>query len=398
MKYAIKLLLLSFCSITSVKGQERITVEDAIVTALKNNRQFQVNEAEIRTAGYHTRAAGEIPKTGFFAENEDLRPSDKTGILKIGISQSVAWPGLYAARKQYFKELEKYARINSEVLSAAVRKDVRTAYYQLWYLQEKGELLQQLSDIYSDLSNAAGLRVKTGDAAALDRIAADAKMKELQAFIGQTTKEMAIQQQQLMMLLNRNEWLLPLAGPLKKIEAEPGEDAAMHPSLSLQQQNVQVASSNVAVQRNTNRPELSGRIFTQRVWGANDPFTGFSVTASVPLLGAGAYKNKVRAAAAEMEVQEELLAYKRQLLETQAAASLADAQKNAGLLGFYEGSGLQQASEIIEAARLSYKAGEISFAELSQFLGQGIGVRQNYLEALNRYNQSVIQLMYFNNR
>ncbi len=398
MKYTIKILLLSLCSVVSLRGQERIGIEEAIEAALKSNRQFRINEAEIKSAGYHARAAGEIPKTGVFAENEDLRPSDKVGILKIGVSQSVAWPGLYAARKNYFRELEKYAQISTGMLEATVRKDVRTAYYQLWYLQEKEALLQQLADIYSDLLKAAELRVKTGEAAALDQIAAGVKMRELQAFIGQNRKDMTIRQQQLMMLLNRNDWLLPLAEPLKKIEPGAGDDAAAHPLLSLQQQNVHIASSNIAVQRNTNRPELSGRFFTQRLWGANDPFTGFSVTAAIPLLGAGAYKSKVRAAMAEKEAQEEMLAWQSQQLTTQKAASESDMLKNEELLEFYESSGLQQASDIIEAARLSYNAGDISFAELSQFLGQAIEIRQNYLDVLNHYNQSVIQLSYFENR
>ncbi len=397
MRYVFILLLLSLCSVVPVRGQERIAIGEAIRTALTNNRQFRVNEAEIESAGYHVRAAGEIPKTGLFAENEDLRPSDRVGILKIGVSQSVAWPGLYAARKNYFRELEKYAQTNTGMLGAIVRKDVRTAYYQLWYLQEKEVLLQQLSDIYSDLLKAAELRVKTGEAAALDQIAASAKMKELQAFIGQNRKDMTIRQQQLMMLLNSNEWLLPLAEPLEKMKPEEGDEAA-HPLLSLQQQNVQIASSNIAVQRNTNKPELSGRFFTQRLWGASDPFTGFSVTAAIPLIGAGAYKSKVRAAMAEKEAQEEMLAWQSQQLETEKAASASEVQKNAELLGFYESSGLQQASDIIEAARLSYNAGDISFAELSQFLGQAIEIRQNYLDVLNRYNQSVIQLNYFHNR
>ncbi len=398
MNYTIKILLLSLCSVVSLRGQERIGIDEAIEAALKSNRQFRINEAEIKSAGYHVRAAGEIPKTGVFAENEDLRPSDRVGILKIGVSQSVAWPGLYTARKSYFRELEKYAQINTGMLEATVRKDVRTAYYELWYLQEKETLLQQLSNIYSDLLKAAELRVRTGEAAALDQISAGAKMKELQAFIGQNRKDMTIRQQRLMMLLNRNEWLLPMEEPLRKMEPGAGDDAAPHPLLSLQQQNVHIASSNIAVQRNTNRPELSGRFFTQRLWGANDPFTGFSVTAAIPLLGAGVYKSKVRAATAEKEAQEEMLAWQSQQLETEKAASGAEVLKNAELLGFYESSGLRQASDIIEAARLSYSAGDISFAELSQFLGQAIEIRQNYLDVLNGYNQAVIRLSYFENR
>lgn len=396
-KPAAIVLLLCFGGAVSANGQERIGIEEAVETALKNNRRLRVNEAEIRGAGYAVKTAREIPKTGIFAENEDLRPSDHTGILKIGVSQSIAWPGLYAARRQYLQEQLKYSELNTEMLNATIRKDVRTAYYQLWYLQDRQALLQQLSGIYSDLFRAAELRVKTGEAAALDRIAAETRVKELEALIGQGRKEMTVQQQQLMVLLNRNEWLLPEADSLPKLTVDTGGEE-VHPLLSLQQQNVNIASSNVEVQRNANKPELSGRVFSQRLWGASDPFTGFSVTAAIPLLGAGAYRNKVRAAAAEKEVQEERLVYQQQVLETQKTGAWADMEKSAALLGFYESSGLQQAAEIIGAATLSYNTGAISFAELSQYLGQAIGIRQNYLEVLNQYNQAAILYNYYVNR
>ncbi len=58
----------------------------------------------------------------------------------------------------------------------------------------------------------------------------------------------------------------------------------------------------------------------------------------------------------------------------------------------------KQADEIIEAATLSYRSGEISFAEMSQFLGQAIAIRQNYLDVLNQYNHSAIQFNYFNTK
>lgn len=165
---------------------------------------------------------------------------------------------------------------------------------------------------------ATELRFRTGDVAALDKIAAEAKLKELQAQLFQNKKDIVIQQQQLMLLLDRNEWMLPLDQPLEKIvvNASPATETA-HPLLVLLQQNVNIASSNISVQKNTNKPEFSG---------------------------------------------------------------------------------LKQADAIIKAASLGYRTGEINFAELSQFLSQAIGIRQNYLEVLNQYNQSAIQYNYFNNK
>jgi len=72
--------------------------------------------------------------------------------------------------------------------------------------------------------------------------------------------------------------------------------------------------------------------------------------------------------------------------------------KNGDLLDYYTSAGLKQADAIIKAANLSYRSGEISFAELSQYLTQAIDIQRNYLDVLNEYNQSAIQLNYFTNQ
>jgi len=154
-----------------------------------------------------------------------------------------------------------------------------------------------------------------------------------------------------------------------------------------------------------NKPEFSGRFFTQRLWAAKDPFTGFSVTASFPLFGNRANINLIKSASAEMEVEQRQLNYQALQLNTERKNALTEIEKNLAMLEFYESTGLQQADEIIRAATLSYNAGEISFAELSeisfaelsQFLSQAIETRKNYLEVLNSFNQSVIQFNYYNN-
>ncbi|WP_114790604.1 CusA/CzcA family heavy metal efflux RND transporter [Niabella yanshanensis] len=398
MKAPATILLICLAGFTSGHAQQRITINEAVETAVKNNLQIGINQSEIRSAMLNVHTANDIPKTGLFAENEDLRPSDNKGILKIGISQSIAWPGLYAARKSYFTSQLKYAELNTEALNAVIKKDVKTAYYSLWYLQDKQALYGSLDSIYTDLLKATDLRLRTGDVAKLDKIAAEAKLREIQAFVEQNKKDMVLQQQQLMILLNQNEWLLPVTHSLEKLSTDLSENGGLHPLLQLQQQNIDIAASNIAVQKNTNRPDFSGRFFSQRVWGAKDPFTGFSVSAAIPLFGTGANRSKVKAAEAEREVAEKSFAYQTQQLQTQKAISLTAIEKNRSLVSFYETSGLKQAEEIIKAAGLSYRAGEISFAELSQFLSQAIGIRQSYLDVLNEYNQSVIQFNYYNNK
>src|SRR3546814_2432316 len=74
-------------------------------------------------------------------------------------------------------------------------------------------------------------------------------MKELRAMKGQNGKDMQVQQQQLMMLLNIDQWLLPVAESLEKLPVSANSTNGSHPLIALQEQNVNVASANVRVQK-----------------------------------------------------------------------------------------------------------------------------------------------------
>ncbi|TAG31478.1 MAG: CusA/CzcA family heavy metal efflux RND transporter [Sphingobacteriia bacterium] len=376
---------------------KRVTVNEAISLA-NNNLLYQINKEQIIRSKAQVKTATALPKTGVFTENEDLRPSDQTGILKIGVSQSLAWPGLYKAQKNLYNEQLKYQTLNTTLIDAQLKKDIRSVYYQLWYLQSKQYLFQRLDSIYKSLHAAAILKVKAGDRPGIDSIAANVRMRELMAMMGQVDQELLIQQQLMMQLLNSEEKLLPLLQPLEKIEMPHYAEDSLHPLLVLQEQNINIANAGIGVVKNENKPEFSGRFFSQRLWGATNPFNGLSVTAAFPLLSANAYRNKIKVAEAGKAVEQKQYEYDSQLLHTKKAQAKAIVEKNRTILAFYETAGIQQSHEIIKAATLAYKSGEVSFAELSQYLAQGIDIQKNYLENLNIYNQSVIQYNYYINQ
>jgi cobalt-zinc-cadmium resistance protein CzcA len=376
---------------------KRVSINEAIALA-KNNLLYEINNQQINRGEAQIKTATAFSKTGVFAENEDMRPSDNTGILKIGVSQSIAWPGLNKAQKNLYNEQLKYYEVNTAAIDVEVKRDVKTVYYQLWYLQDKQQLYHRLDSIYKSLNDAAILKVRTGDSPGLDSIAANVRMMELKALIQQISKEIQIQQQLLSQYLNTNESLLPLITPLERLSMPGTISDSLHPLLALQSQNINIAAAGIGVVKNQNKPEFSGRFFSQRLWGANDPFTGFSVTAAFPLFGAGAFKNRIKVAQADMVVQQRQFDYSKQVLSTRQLQMQQEVEKSRSLLFFYESTGLRQAEEIIKAATLAYRAGEISFAELSQYLAQAIEIKKNYLENLNAYNQSVIQYYYYINQ
>ena len=393
---AILLLMFSFGN--AVNAQKRITPEAAVDTAFKANLHFNVAGKSIEHARALTKSVSRLNKTGVFVENEDLRPSDNKGIMKIGMSQSVDWPGLYAARKNYLSELANMQQMNVEIIKARIKRDVHSTYYQLWFLQDKIKLYKQLDSVYTALYKAADLRVKTGEAAGLERIAANAQMKENQVLALQIQKGLEVEQLQLMMLLNSEEAMLALNNDLQKIVFNPKlKDTASHPEINFQLQDAKSKLSEIDVIRQEQKPDFSGRVFSQRLWGAKDPFTGFSVSANIPIFNRAANQQKVKAAEINYQASLAQADVLKQQFTTQIYQQVQLIQKHQQQLSFYEDIGLKQSDEIIKAATLSYKSGEISYAELTQFMSQAINTKLNYLETLNNYNHAVVQYQYLQN-
>lgn len=391
------LLSITFFSQAQQRGDKRISINEALSAAGKN-LQYSINRQQIIKSERQVKTAGNIAKTGVFVENEDLRPSDQKGILKIGVSQAIAWPGLYGAQKKLYGEQLRYYQLNGSAIDIALKKNVRTVYYQLWYLQDKKKLYQRLDSIYRSLNDAAKLKVKTGDSPGLDSIAANVRMREIQATIAQVSSEIEVQQRGLMQLLNTDTAFLSVDEPLEKLSLSLQQTDSLHPELALQRQNVNIANAGIGVVKNENLPEFSGRFFSQRLYGLSNPFSGFSVSVAVPIFGAGANRNKVKVAQAEATLQKQQSEYVQQIFETDRMQAQKEVQKSSTMLAFYEQTGIKQSDAIIKAASLAYRAGEISFAELSQFLTQAIDIQRNYLENLNAFNQSVIQYYYYINQ
>ena len=400
------MLLLLFS--TSAQGQKssgslqnpiRLSAEEAYEIALRNNLQLKSSDISLRRSQAMVGTWFNLPKTGIFAENEDLTPADRQGILKIGLSQSIEWPGVYSARRSLLNEQVRSTRYSKQIKELEIRRNVQMVYYTLWYHQTRMQLWKQLDSVYSELADIARLRARTGESAGLDSLSANARSQEIHVQLASVQNELASQQLQLKALLNTDSMYLPKEVPLGKIEAQlPPSEAPDHPVLGLQRQAVNIAQADILVARLSTLPELSGRVFSQRVYGFSNAYSGYSVTVGVPLLGLGNYRAKIRAARLEKDYQQTIYQYQTQVFNGQAQQAKQALEKSYQSLEYYEMTGLAQAVSILDAANLAYKGGVISFAELSQYLSQAVDIRKNYIDALHNYNLSALQLNYFLNR
>jgi hypothetical protein len=74
-------------------------------------------------------------------------------------------------------------------------------------------------------------------------ITAEVKMHEVQAFRKHNDQDISLFQQQLMVLLNKDERFLVTDQPLEKIHLEANPSIGIHPTIAIQQQNTKIAES-----------------------------------------------------------------------------------------------------------------------------------------------------------
>ena len=396
---AIFLLITSTASSQTTSTPVRATFNAVYDSALKTNLQLQAADLQIQRNRILSGAWLDIPRTGIFAENEDLTPTDSKGILKIGVSQSLEWPSVYQARRNLLQEQVRSVELSKQVRALEIKRDVQTAYYTLWYLQNKQQLLTRLDSIYQAMSETAKLKVRTGESAGLDSISAIARSREATIQARSLDRDILVQQELLKRLTNSDRLYLPDSARLNKVSVVYTIDSLQgHPLVQLQNQNINIAEAEIKVQRQSYKPSFDGRFFSQRLYGASNPYSGFSVSVGVPLFGRAALRNRLRAAELDTDYQRAVVGYERANIMSESVQLMQQIAKYESFLNYYETTGLAQAEAIMKAANISYRAGEISFVDLSQFLAQAIDIQRNYLDVLNQYNQSAIQLNYYLNK
>ena len=68
--------------------------------------------------------------------------------------------------------------------------------------------------------------------------------------------------------------------------------------------------------------------------------------------------------------------------------------KYLGSVEYYEQQAIHEADIIVEQSTLSYKAGAMDYLEYILNLNRALEIKQNYLETLNNYNQTIINIEY----
>lgn len=400
------LLCLGLESINHAKAQQPISIDvkKAIQLALDSNLLVRSSAYTVEAQKVLKGSAWDIPKTAIDGQYGQFNSFTRDNSFTV--SQSFAFPMVYVAQRQLAVANVKSSEWQLKQSQLDIATQVKQVYWQLTFLYSKRRLMLYQDSLFSGFRRAAELRAKTGETNQLEMISARSQSLEVKNQLQQVKADLAIFNQKLQTLINTTSPVNCADTVLHRLPFYLAADSfrvEANPSAGFVQQQVEVARLEKRVERSRLMPDFSVGYFSQtiqgvqdingapRAFGPGDRFTGLQAGIAVPLWFVP-YTSKAKAAKIKQQAAQSNAAYFTQSLTGNYKALLGEYSKYSNSLDYYEKQAVPEASLIIDQATRSYKAGAMEYLDYILTLNRALSIKQNYLDALNNYNQTIISL------
>nr|WP_321373533.1 CusA/CzcA family heavy metal efflux RND transporter [uncultured Bacteroides sp.] len=400
------LLLFTAPAFNGIKAQQSKTVSlhDAIQLALDNNLNVRSSAYSVDAQKALKGASWDLEKTSVQMQYGKFNSYTKDNSFTV--SQSIAFPTVYINQSKLADAKVKSSEWQLKGSRLETATMVKQVYWQLAFLHSKQRLLSYQDSLYTGFLKAAELRTKVGETNKLEMITARSQSMEIKNQLRQTVADMDILKRKLQTLLNTDVLYSPADTILKRIEYTLITDSmavAQNPSLGYMQQQTQVSQIERKLEKSKMLPDFSIGYSSQtmvgtqdvngisRAFGRGDRFNSVQVGVAVPLwFVSGNSKNKA-AKISEKIAKTNAESYSKELSGSYRSL-LDEYSKYSGSVDYYEKQAIPEANLIIDQSTRSYKSGAMDYFEYVLSLGRALDIKQNYLDALNSYNQTIINI------
>ena len=399
-------LLAATGSWAQVAPMQTVTLEQALQQATNRNPQVQIaglgvsQQQALRQTAYD---AGRLSATAMLGQYNSRRFDNN-----LTISQMIPNPTLM----RRLATLNDEAVANREAGVLVTRNDVqyqvKSAYYDLAYLQQKSRLFRQQDTVLSEFVQAANLRFRTGETGSLEKATAESQLADQRVRLAQNEVSRTATRTRLQTLLYSSSPVDAPDQPLAKLTLQLTTDSVSltrNPILRQLNQQIRVAQQARLVEQARLKPDFMVGLFSQTLvgnqlidgqelyFGPGYRFQGGQVGISIPLLGQ-AQKARINAARIGEQIAQTELQSQQLAISQQVTQAVQQYEQFRDALAYYEQNGLLQAYLIQTNARRAFSSGDIGYVEFSLALQQALTIRSNHLDLLNQYNQSVLYINY----
>jgi cobalt-zinc-cadmium resistance protein CzcA len=404
---ALMIAGLVLASIPSVKAQNSpVNLRQAISIALSHNLQGTSARLNEQAENLRQKTGFDIPKTQFSAEYGQINSIQQDN--RFGIMQSLSFPTVYSHQKKTLRENYLAAQAKTQIMEQDIRANVRRMYYDWIWLHEKQQLLRYADSIYGLFEEKTNLRFKTGETNILEKTTAESHRQQIANQLEMLTADMLITLKQFNVLLGDSLFYEPQTDSIRISYSTPDTALGQLPQIRFLQHESAAAHWRWRTEKSKllpdffigyNNQSISGmqNVDGREVYFNNSKrFNYVNAGISIPLFF-GAQRSRASAAQLDWQFSQQRADYALLQTRTEWQNALTQVQKYAASLQYYQGKGLENAAAIISTADKQFVGGEIDYLQWVILVDQAIGIRNEYLDMLNNYNQAAIQVLKLQN-
>ncbi len=402
------IIILGFLLLSGVaNAQSPLSLQQAIDLGTKNNSLVQANELAVKMQNQLKPLAKELPKTNVSAMlgQYNTRSFDQNFSISQGFS-----PFQFQAKKLLINENIKSSELKLLVTKHDIALQIRQSWNTILYLTAINQLLVKQDEYLLQFVKAANLKLKTGESTLLEKMTAETKQQGLIQIRSQNESLILSEKIKLKSILNiKNDFTIAETTflPSRAILSD-STYINQNPMLALAMQQVAIASAKKNVEKALVKPEFMAGYFLHSLTGnqeVNDKtvfyngvprFQGINLGISIPLFGK-ANKARIQASETEILLQQKNSEQLKNQLNSQFLQQIQEQKTNQSLLDYYTQTALPNGEIIGKNATKAYQNGEIGYVEYLQSLETVLSIQQNYLQAINAFNQNAINIQYLLN-
>ncbi len=408
----LKINLLTLCLLLGSVGMgfsqslhgRQIHLREAIQLALDSNLSIRSSGYSVGVQKALKGAAFDLPKIS--VEGQVGQINSYTRDNSFTVSQSFAFPSVYINQRKLADANIKGSEWQLKKSQLEIATQVKQVYWQLTYLYSKLKLWTYQDSLYSGFQRAAELRAREGETNRLEMITARSQSLEIKNQKQQIKADIGIFYRQLQTLLNVKSPLYVADTVLRRIDHVVVKDSSvvqLNPSLGQIKQQAELVTLEKKLEVSRTMPEFKIGYFSQTMQGIQevnglprtfkegDRFTGIQAGISFPIWFLP-FTARVKAARLNEQAAITNAAFFTQSLTGKYQSLLDEFEKYRSSLDFYEKQAVPEAALIIDQSIRSYKAGALDYLEYVVGLSRALSIKQNYLEALNNYNQTILNI------
>jgi cobalt-zinc-cadmium resistance protein CzcA len=394
----------SFISLVNAQQTLTMNLNQTIQMALDSNLVIRSSAFETDVQRAMKGAAWDIPKTSI--DGQIGRFNSYTVDNAFTITQTFEFPTTYMAMHKLANANISGSEWQFKTSQLEIATQVKQVYWQHAYLKSREQILLFQDSLYSAFLRGSELRAKSGETNKLEMITARSQTLEVKNKLIEVLADLHICNQKLQTLLNSGSPIAITDSVLRRIDSPLFTDSQSlsdNPTLGYMQQQIEISHLETKVEKNRALPDLSVGYFSQTIQGVQEVngvsltfgpearFTGAQAGIAIPIWFVP-YASRTKAAKIKEMVSQTKAEYYSKSLSGMYLNTLDEFAKYNNSLGYYEKQALPEAELIIEQSAIAYKSGEMDYMDYLITLNRAIQIRQNYLEVLNNYNQTIIML------